>query len=71
MLSFMKVQEYLQSEEGKGEVLQRDSEAKQRLNIHGVPHFLVGAADRQVCTSLHGAQSTAALARAIQEAAAR
>ena len=69
-MSFMKVKDYLQSEEGKGEVLQRDHQAKQQLNIHGVPHFLVGAADRQERMSLHGAQSTAALARAIQEAAA-
>ena len=70
-MSFTKVQEYLHSEKGKGEVMQRDNEAKQQLNIHGVPHFLVGAADRQERMSLHGAQSTAALARAIQEAAAR
>ncbi len=70
VMSVMKVQEYLQSEEGKGEVLRRDNEAKQQLSIHGVPHFLVGAADRQERSSLHGAQSTAALARAIQEAAA-
>ena len=66
----MQVKSFLQSSEGKAEVLQRDREAKQQLNIHGVPHFLVGAADRQERTSLHGAQSTAALSHAIQQAAA-
>lgn len=55
--------------EGQAEVLQRDREAKQQLNIHGVPHFLVGAADRQVRMSLHGAQSVSALACAIQQLA--
>ncbi len=66
----MQVRSFLQSSEGKAEVLQRDTEAKQRLNIHGVPHFLVGGADRQERVSLHGAQSIAALSRAIQQAAA-
>ena len=66
----MQVKEYLRSSEGEAEVLRRDREAKQKLSIHGVPHFLIGAADMQERTSLHGAQSVGALARAIQQAAA-
>ncbi|CAL5229761.1 g13145 [Coccomyxa viridis] len=69
-LQLPEVKSFLQSSEGKAKVLQRDREAKQQLNIHGVPHFLVGAADRQERTSLHGAQSTAALSHAIRQAAA-
>ena len=68
--SFMQVSSCLQSREGEAEILQQDREAKQQLNIHGVPHFLVGAADRQERVTLHGAQSTAALSHAIQQAAA-
>ena len=66
----MQVRSFLQSSEGEAEVLQRDREAKQQLNIHGVPHFVVGAADRQERVTLHGAQSTAALSHAIRQAAA-
>ena len=66
----MQVKEYLRSSEGEAEVLRHDREAKQQLNIHGVPHFLIGTADRQERTSLLGAQSVGALARAIQQAAA-
>lgn len=68
--SLVQVRSFLQSRAGEAEVLQQDREAKQQLNIQGVPHFLVGTADRQERVTLHGAQSTAALSRAIRQAAA-
>lgn len=66
--NLMQVKNVLHSSEGKDKVLQTDGEAKQELNKRGVPHFLDGAADRQECISLHGAQSTTAPATTVQQA---
>ena len=44
-------------------VLASDRYAKQDLNIHGVPHFVIGAGHRGI--ALHGAQSVEAFEAAL------
>ena len=55
--------ERLTSEELQESVLASDQYAKQDLNIHGVPHFLIGNGQRRI--AMHGAQSIQAFEQAL------
>lgn len=48
----------------KKRVIDADIHAKRDLDIHGVPHFVIGNGETAI--ALHGAQSTNALAQALQ-----
>lgn len=61
------MQQYLQSAEGREEVLREDRRAKQELEIHGVPCFFIGAADSGQKYRLEGAQPIAAFTKAFSQ----
>ncbi|CAM6087758.1 unnamed protein product [Calypogeia fissa] len=63
-LDLPKPTEYLESDQGKEEVLKQDKFAKSKLGIGSVPHFIV---DNKF--SLSGAQDVATFESAIQKAA--
>lgn len=63
-LSLPQAREILESQELRKKVIEADKYAKHNLGIHGVPHFVIGSGSSSI--SLHGAQSTHALERALQ-----
>ena len=58
------VDDRLDSQQYQQSVIAEDRRAKQELNIHGVPHFVIGSGEHAV--ALHGAQSVNALAQALE-----
>ena len=55
----------LPSKELQDAVISSDTYAKQDMDIHGVPHFIVGSGRRGV--ALHGAQSVEAFELALEK----